>query len=226
MGFFLSKTWPWWLLAAGLAVLVAWLIHRRSPSATTGSDQADCGHEAELATLRGRVKTLEGDLAGNKVVAAAPVAAAPVAAAPVAAAPVAAAPVAAAPVAAVPVAEVPEAAVPMAAVPLAAVPVVDEAVPDVAEGAKALGFPVKLDDLKVVEGIGPKIEGLLHADGIKTWRALSEAPAERLKGILDAAGPRYRVHNPTSWPQQAKMLVSGEWTAFKKLTDELTAGRE
>jgi predicted flap endonuclease-1-like 5' DNA nuclease len=211
MGFFLSKTWPWWLLAAGLAVLVAWLIHRRSPSATTGSDQADCGHEAELATLRGRVKTLEGDLAGNKVVAAAPVAAAPVAAVPVAE---------------VPVAEVPEAAVPMAAVPLAAVPVVDEAVPDVAEGAKALGFPVKLDDLKVVEGIGPKIEGLLHADGIKTWRALSEAPAERLKGILDAAGPRYRVHNPTSWPQQAKMLVSGEWTAFKKLTDELTAGRE
>jgi predicted flap endonuclease-1-like 5' DNA nuclease len=200
MGFFLSKTWPWWLLAAGLAVLVAWLIHRRGPSAKVAASDAaavagtgavvGCGHEAELATLRGRVKTLEGEVEGHKVTAA----------------------VAAVPLAVVPAEPIVEKAV-------------EEVVPDVAAGAKALGFPVKLDDLKVVEGIGPKIEGLLHADGIKTWRALSEAPAERLKGILDAAGPRYRVHNPTSWPRQAKMLVGGEWAAFKKLTDELTAGR-
>ncbi|MCB0660779.1 MAG: hypothetical protein KDC04_07580, partial [Saprospiraceae bacterium] len=45
------------------------------------------------------------------------------------------------------------------------------------------------DDLKAVEGIGPKIEGLLHDAGINTWRALSETSADRIKHILDQAGP-------------------------------------
>ena len=61
--------------------------------------------------------------------------------------------------------------------------------PDALTGSKN---PTNPEDLKVVEGIGPKIEQLLKNDGIKTWRDLANANVDRLKGILDAAGDRYR----------------------------------
>jgi predicted flap endonuclease-1-like 5' DNA nuclease len=102
---------------------------------------------------------------------------------------------------------------------VAAVPV------DTAAAASVLGRKIKADDLTVVEGIGPKIADLLKADGIATWAALEAADVARLQGVLDAAGPRYRVHKPTTWPQQAGLLAAGKWEAFKKLTDELTGGR-
>ena len=82
------------------------------------------------------------------------------------------------------------------------------------------------DDLKKVEGIGPKIEGLLNADGIMTWRQLSQAQYDRLKRILDDAGPRYRIHDPTTWPRQAGMAADGKWDELEKLQDELKGGRE
>lgn len=93
-------------------------------------------------------------------------------------------------------------------------------------GARAvLGRAVKADDLKVVEGIGPKIDELLRADGITTWRQLADAPAERLRGVLDAAGPRFQIHDPGTWPEQAALLGEARWEAFKALTDRLKGGR-
>jgi large subunit ribosomal protein L27 len=83
----------------------------------------------------------------------------------------------------------------------------------------------KLDDLKIVEGIGPKIEELLKNAGVETWVALSEAPVERLKEILDAAGPRYQMHDPGTWPAQAKFAAQGRWEELKEYQDMLTGGR-
>jgi predicted flap endonuclease-1-like 5' DNA nuclease len=88
------------------------------------------------------------------------------------------------------------------------------------------GTKYRADDLKIVEGIGPKIEELLHNDGIKTWLALGEASYERLKKILDNAGPRFAMHNPTTWPRQSMLAHKGDWDGLKKMQDELTAGRE
>jgi predicted flap endonuclease-1-like 5' DNA nuclease len=88
------------------------------------------------------------------------------------------------------------------------------------------GTKYRTDDLKIVEGIGPKIEELLHADGIKTWLALGESPIERLQKILDDAGPRFTMHNPATWPRQSMLAHQGDWDGLKKLQDELTAGRE
>lgn len=84
----------------------------------------------------------------------------------------------------------------------------------------------KLDDLKLIEGIGPKIETLLKEGGISTWAELSEAPVERLKEILDAAGPRYQIHDPATWPAQAKLAAEGKWDELKTLQDELVGGRD
>jgi predicted flap endonuclease-1-like 5' DNA nuclease len=83
----------------------------------------------------------------------------------------------------------------------------------------------KSDDLKIVEGIGPKIEELLHEAGIKTWQALSETSADRLKEILDAAGPSFQIHDPGTWPQQAGLAAAGKWDELKKLQDDLSGGK-
>lgn len=88
------------------------------------------------------------------------------------------------------------------------------------------GKNYKWDDLKIVEGIGPKIEALLHEGGIKTWRQLADAAIERLTEILRAAGPDYAMHNPATWPRQANLADRQAWDELKKYQDELTAGRE
>lgn len=85
--------------------------------------------------------------------------------------------------------------------------------------------PPKHDNLKLVEGIGPKIEGLLNKEGIVTFRHLSEASNERLTDILRAAGTRFQMHDPESWPQQAQMAADGKWDELKSWQDESNKGR-
>jgi hypothetical protein len=84
----------------------------------------------------------------------------------------------------------------------------------------------KKDDLKIVEGIGPKIEQLLFAEGIFTFKQLAVTTPERIKEILRAAGPRYRIHNPTTWPGQSDMAAKGEWERLKQYQTYLNAGRD
>jgi len=76
-----------------------------------------------------------------------------------------------------------------------------------------------------VEGIGPKIAGLLNAAGIHTFSALSKASVSKLKEVLEKAGPRYQMHNPGSWPKQSDLAASGKWAALKKLQDKLNGGK-
>ena len=84
----------------------------------------------------------------------------------------------------------------------------------------------KLDDLKIIEGIGPKIETLLKDGGFSTWAELAAAPIERLKEILDAAGPRYQIHDPSTWPAQSKFAAEGKWDELKEYQDLLIGGRD
>jgi len=81
------------------------------------------------------------------------------------------------------------------------------------------------DDLTKIEGIGPKIKGLLNDDGIWSWKQLSEVAVERIQKVLDNAGPRYKVHNPASWPMQADMCHKGEWKKLDKWQDDHKGGR-
>jgi predicted flap endonuclease-1-like 5' DNA nuclease len=83
----------------------------------------------------------------------------------------------------------------------------------------------KRDDLKAVEGIGPKIEGLLIAAGIKTWDDLSDTPVNKLKEILSDAGDRYKLADPTTWPEQAELAAEGRWNDLQSLQDKLIGGR-
>ncbi len=91
---------------------------------------------------------------------------------------------------------------------------------------KNLGFAnSEVNDLKIVEGIGPKIEGLLKAGGINTWKGLSNASVDKLKLILLNAGNRYRLADPSTWPIQAGMAHRQEWTKLKEYQDLLQGGK-
>lgn len=137
--------------------------------------------------------------------------------------------VVAAPAAPAPKVEAPKAkkvAAPVAETPVAEAPVAEVAAAEEAPKAKAAKKGPKADDLKIVEGIGPKIEQLLKEGGIETWEDLSNAPVERIQEILDAAGPRYQIHDPSTWPAQAKFAVDGKWDELKEYQDMLIGGRD
>lgn len=97
---------------------------------------------------------------------------------------------------------------------------------DAALAATVFGKKIKKDDLKIIEGIGPKIEELYHKAGIKTWLALSETPTSKSQAILDEAGENYAIHNPGTWARQAKLAYEGKWDELKKWQDALDGGKE
>ncbi|MBK8555757.1 MAG: 50S ribosomal protein L27 [Lewinellaceae bacterium] len=114
---------------------------------------------------------------------------------------------------------------PVAAAPKAKAekPAAVEAAPEKKPAAKK---GPKLNDLKIIEGIGPKIETLLKEGGVETWEDLSKTSIDRLKEILDAAGPRYQIHDPSTWPAQAKFAAEGNWEELKEYQDMLIGGRD
>lgn len=89
---------------------------------------------------------------------------------------------------------------------------------------KAFGKKVAQDDLKIIEGIGPKIEGLFHNFDIKTWLALSRLTVSKCQEVLDSGGDRFRVHDPASWPMQAKMAAEGKWKELSRWQQEHRRG--
>jgi predicted flap endonuclease-1-like 5' DNA nuclease/cell division protein FtsB len=85
--------------------------------------------------------------------------------------------------------------------------------------------PLKQDDLKIVEGIGPKIEELLFKAGIHTYSELAAAPVSRLKEILAEAGPRFSMHDPGTWSAQSLLAANGEWENLKAYQGFLDSGK-
>ena len=81
------------------------------------------------------------------------------------------------------------------------------------------------DSLTKIEGIGPKIAGLLNDAGIVTFADLAKANVKILKGILEAAGKRYQMHDPSTWAKQAKLAANGDLEKLAKLQEELKGGK-
>ncbi|EDV24821.1 hypothetical protein TRIADDRAFT_56107 [Trichoplax adhaerens] len=84
---------------------------------------------------------------------------------------------------------------------------------DAARGGKA-------DDLKMIKGVGPKLEGVLnsigifHYDQIAAWTADEIAWADQ-----NLVGFKGRVSRD-DWVAQAKLLATGEETEFAKRAKE------
>ena len=82
------------------------------------------------------------------------------------------------------------------------------------------------DDLTKVEGIGPKIAELLNKAGITTFAQLASAEDETVQQVLGDAGPRYNVHDATTWNEQAALARDGKWDELQALQDRLKGGKE
>jgi len=82
----------------------------------------------------------------------------------------------------------------------------------------------KPDDLKIIEGIGPKIEEILQNVGIKTYKKLAETTPAQISSVLLAAGNRYKSHNPNTWPKQSQMAAAGKWDELKAWQEVLDGG--
>ena len=80
----------------------------------------------------------------------------------------------------------------------------------------------KPDDLTRIEGIGPKISGILHDAGIHSFAQLAETDVETLQKILQG---KVRLFFPDTWPEQAALAARGDWEALKTLQDTFKAGR-
>jgi len=80
----------------------------------------------------------------------------------------------------------------------------------------------KADDLKKIEGIGPKIASTLTDAGIATFADLAKAkPAKISEIIADVRGN----HVTDTWPAQAKLAAEGKWDELQKWQDELDGGK-
>ena len=112
---------------------------------------------------------------------------------------------------------------PKRAVPASEPERIAEAIPASEPLRAAEMVPPQPDDLEIIEGIGPRIAGLLQAAGITTFAQLAEADVNRLQEILSAA--KLRLADPTTWAEQAKLAAKGDWSALEVFQNELKGGR-
>ena len=94
--------------------------------------------------------------------------------------------------------------------------------------AKKAGFKLRQkngqDDFTIVEGVGPKINELIHDAEIHTYSVLAATAVGSIQKILDDAGSKYKLAKPGTWPDQAKMAAENRWEALKTWQDELMEG--
>ena len=83
--------------------------------------------------------------------------------------------------------------------------------------------PAEPEDLSRIEGVGPKINTVLHEAGISTYSQLSKTDVDILREILkEASLSRF---NPETWPEQAGLAAKGDWDGLTALQEELQGGR-
>ena len=90
----------------------------------------------------------------------------------------------------------------------AVVDVVEEPAVDAVTAESPVAATVTGDDLTKIVGIGAKTAGVLAAAGITTYAQLAAATEAGLREILESAGSRYRLLDPTTWPDQAGKLLA------------------
>jgi predicted flap endonuclease-1-like 5' DNA nuclease len=95
---------------------------------------------------------------------------------------------------------------------------------DVAKAAAA-GFKIRgNDDLEIIEGIGPKIAGLFRDSGTRTFAQLAALSLADMHKVLENGGSRFKLANPGSWAQQARLCHENRWSELKTLQDGLDGG--
>ncbi|MBK8497639.1 MAG: hypothetical protein IPL52_02180 [Flavobacteriales bacterium] len=97
--------------------------------------------------------------------------------------------------------------------------------PDYAAVSRAFGKRIVPDDLKLVEGIGPKIAEHLGKHGLRSWSEVAKAKPEEIRKVLAEAGDRFLLHDPSSWPKQCRLMVEQRWEELRKYQRQMQRAR-
>ncbi|HEX2682611.1 MAG TPA: glycoside hydrolase family 13 [Ferruginibacter sp.] len=81
------------------------------------------------------------------------------------------------------------------------------------------------EDLTRIEGIGKKIEALLYKNKIYSYQQLSKSTIKSLKQLLEAAGNKVSMHDPGTWPKQAKLAAAAKWEELDAMQQQLKGGK-
>jgi len=108
-----------------------------------------------------------------------------------------------------------------------AAPAKSEAKPAPAKVEKATpaAKTVDADDLKKIEGAGPKAAEALVTAGLDTFAKVAKSTPEALSAILTEASSRLSHIVTTTWPEQAQLAADGKWDELKVLQDKLDGGK-
>jgi len=82
------------------------------------------------------------------------------------------------------------------------------------------------DDLKIIEGIGPKIEKHLNTHGVYTFGDIISEDVVGLEAILLEGWSKLRMHSPTTWPDQAALARDAKWSELEEYQEILNGGRK
>jgi len=84
----------------------------------------------------------------------------------------------------------------------------------------------KADDLKKIEGVGPKAAEAMVAAGLDTFAKVAKAKPEAISTILSDASSNLAHLVTDTWPKQAQLAADGKWDELKELQDRLDGGIE
>jgi predicted flap endonuclease-1-like 5' DNA nuclease len=103
---------------------------------------------------------------------------------------------------------------PAAPITKASTPEASSGISEIIHDTKAVfGYAIKRNDLKIVDGIDPKIEKLLNDHGITDWAKMEMVDMNTLNNLLQSSG--YANLNPQSWPYQSSLARQGKWEELK-----------
>jgi len=81
------------------------------------------------------------------------------------------------------------------------------------------------DNLQLIEGIGPQIETILRQRGIHQFQDIAKSDPQDLRIILEETDPKLLVHDPETWPAQARLAANQQWDVLKDYQDQLKGGK-
>ena len=100
-----------------------------------------------------------------------------------------------------------------------------EALKEAVQSPAAPDTPQEKDNLQLIEGIGPAIAPVLHDRGIHTFSDLAQRSPDEMKAWLREADPSLAMHDPSTWPAQARLAANEQWDVLKDYQDQLRGGK-
>jgi large subunit ribosomal protein L21 len=79
------------------------------------------------------------------------------------------------------------------------------------------------DDLKIIEGIGPKVASILIENGITTFQQLAGKGYDELKALM--INNKQFLANPTNWARQSQLAADGKMAELDALKATLKNGK-